>query len=177
MAQEQNQAGTPEAEPAQQAQNTFTSEYVSALRNESKGYRLAAKANEQALRTLLGVKENEELGDVNSRIAAFQQNAANQQQQVVETANLRLIQAEIKALEGYDSKLLEKLMDFSKVAVDAEGNVTGLKEAVEAVAEEFPAVRKKQETQTVSFGVSNEGGSQAQSINQKMNAVIRAARK
>lgn len=170
MAQEQNQAGAPEAESAQQAQHTFTSEYVSALRNESKGYRLAAKANEQALRTLLGVKENEELGDVNSRIATFQQKA-------VQAANLRLIQAEIKALEGYDSKLLEKLMDFSKVAVDAEGNVTGLKEAVEAVAEEFPAVRKKQETQTVSFGVSNEGGSQAQSINQKMNAVIRAARK
>ena len=69
-------ATEPQVTPAQGNQpQTFSAEYVSALRSESKGYRLAAKANEQALRTLLGVADSEELGDLNARISAFQTNA------------------------------------------------------------------------------------------------------
>ncbi len=171
-------ATEPQVTPAQGNQpQTFSAEYVSALRSESKGYRLAAKANEQALRTLLGVADSEELGDLNARISAFQTNAEQAKAEALQAANLRLIQAELKALPGYDTKLLERLIQLDGVQVDEAGQITGLKEAAEAVAKEFPAVCRATPVQTVSFGVPNEAGQIAADIGQRMNAAIRAARR
>lgn len=121
---------------------TYTEDYVSALRGESANYRTHAKSYEGALRTVLGLKDGEELGDLNARLSAYQQNQTKQQSAALEAANKRLIGAEMRALEGYDHKLLEKLIDLSNVKVAEDGTVTGLKEAAEAAAKDFPAVCK-----------------------------------
>lgn len=115
---------------------TYTAEYVKALREEAKNYRLRASGTEKAVRAALGLKEDEDLGDVAQRIAAKESAA-------LKTANDRLIAAELKGLEGYDHKLLAKLIDLSAVKVDEQGNVTGVKEAAEAAAKEYPVVLKE----------------------------------
>ncbi len=124
------------------AGKTYTEDYVSALRGESAGYRTCAKSYETALRTVLGVKDGEELGDLNARLATYQQNSNQAQAATVQKANGLLIKAEMRALDGYDHKLLSKVIDLSGVKVSDDGTVTGLKEAAEAAAEEYPAVRK-----------------------------------
>lgn len=124
------------------AGKTYSEDYVSALRGESANYRTRAKSYEGALRTVLGLKDGEELGDLNARLSAYQQNQTKQQSAALEAANKRLIGAEMRTLEGYDHKLLEKLIDLSNVKVSEDGTVTGLKEAAEAAAKDFPAVRK-----------------------------------
>ena len=121
------------------AGKTYSEDYVSALRGESANYRTRAKAYEGALRTVLGLKDGEELGDLNARLSAYQQNQTKQQSAALEAANKRLISAEMRTLEGYDHKLLEKLIDLSNVKVEEDGTVTGL---AEAAANDFPAVRK-----------------------------------
>ena len=56
--------------------------------------------------------------------------------------NDRIIKLELQSLDGYDHKLLERLIDLSGVKVDEAGTVTGLKEAVESVVQEYPVVLK-----------------------------------
>ena len=91
---------------------------------------------------MLGISEGEELGDLNARVAAYQSNLTAQQEKTLATANQRLISAEIRGLEGYNVKLLEKVIDQGNIKVDENGNVTGVKEAAEAAAKEFPEVLK-----------------------------------
>jgi len=135
---------------------TFTEDYVLNLREESKNYRISAKTNEAALRSVLGLKDGEEIGDVHERIAVMQKDRENAINDALSTANKRLISAEIRALDGYDHKLLAKVIDMSNVKVDENGDVTGLKEAVEAAAKEFPAVLKKVETYSPLNPASND---------------------
>ena len=127
----------PAAEPQGK---TFSADYVHDLREESKGYRQTAKSYEAALRKVLNVADGEDIGDVEKRIKTMQ--AANEKAvtDAVNVANSRLIAAEIKSLEGYDHKLLAKVMDYSGVTVDENGEVKGIKEAAEAAAKEYPAV-------------------------------------
>lgn len=136
---EENQNEAPGTPPSGK---TFSEDYVSSLRNESAGYRNAAKTYETALRKVLGVKDGDELGNLDARLAAYQQGLEKQQSDTLKAANKRLISAELRALGGYDCKLLEKLIDLSNVKVDENGTVTGLKEAAENAAKEYPAVRK-----------------------------------
>lgn len=132
----------PTSESTPPAGKTYSEDYVSALRGESANYRTRAKAYEGALRSVLGLKDGEELGDLNARLSAYQQNQTNQQCAAQEAANKRLIGVEMRALEGYDHKLLEKVINLTNVKVGEDGVVTGLKEAAEAAAAEYPAVRK-----------------------------------
>lgn len=147
----QNNDPAPNNQPAGK---TYSEDYVHNLRNEAAGYRTTAKAHEKALRTILGIADGEELGNINERITAHSeaQNAA--MQKATEKANNRLIEAEIKSLEGYDHKLLSKVIDRSKVTVDENGEVKGLDEAVKAAETEFPAV-KKSETPPYAGGTGN----------------------
>lgn len=134
--------GVP-AEPAEPTTGgkTFSEDYVSSLRRESAGHRTRAVQAENALRSLLGLKEGEELGDLNTRITTYRQTQEQTQNAAAQKANERLIQAEIRALEGYDTKLLAKLIDRSKITVADDGTVSGLKEAAEAAAAEYPSVK------------------------------------
>lgn len=137
-----NQSSTPTGK-------TFSEEYVSALRGESANYRTKAKTYEAVLRKALGLKDGEELGDLDGRLTTYQQVQQKQLNDALTVANQRLIGAELKAMEGYDHKLLSKVIDLSKVTVDDKGEVTGLKEAVEAAVKEFPAVKAAQRPQYV----------------------------
>lgn len=139
--------GANNTDPAPSTGKTFSEDYVKTLREESKENRIARKAAEEKaaaieakFKALLGLKEPDAIDD--SKIAAFQQAQQAAAAAAVTKANARLIQAEIRSLEGYDAKLVERLLDKSKIAIAEDGTVTGLKEAVEAMAVEFPAVKK-----------------------------------
>lgn len=131
-----DQAAGPPEQPATTGK-TFSEDYVKALRQESAGYRTRAQAQDAVLRDLLGVPQGEEMGDINARVAAYRSAQAAE----MAKASNRLIDAEIKALSGYDTKLLSRLIDRSGLKIDDKGTVTGLKEAVAAVEKEFPSVR------------------------------------
>lgn len=134
--------GAP-AEPAEPTTGgkTYSQDYVSTLRNESKNYRIRATASENALRSLFGLKEGEELGDLNARMTAYRQAQKQAQNDALEKVNGRLISSAINTMDGYDTKLLAKLIDRSKITVADDGTVSGLKEAAEAAAAEYPSVK------------------------------------
>ena len=133
MADEPNSTNAPSAAP--QEPQTYSNDYVSALRRESAGYRTRATAAEKAARDAFGLKPDEELGDLAARLAAREAKA-------LEKANTRLITAEIRSLSGYDTPLLERLIDRGGITVNDDGTVKGVKEAAEAVAKQFAAVVK-----------------------------------
>ena len=138
---------TPAAAPAKTTKGnkggTYTSDYVDSLRRESETYKTAAKQNEAHLRSLLGVSDDDALGDVGARITTFTATQQGAIDTALKTANDRLIAAELKSQQGYDTKLLAKVIDLSTIAVDENGNVTGVAEAVAAAVKEFPAVKLK----------------------------------
>ena len=134
-------SATPE--PQQASGKTFSQDYVHDLREESKGYRQAAKTYENALRKVLNVPDGEDLGNIEKRITAMNDAQAKAAKDALAMANARLIAAEMKALDGYDQKLLAKVIDMNKISVDENGEVKGVKEAAEEAAKEYPAVLNK----------------------------------
>lgn len=136
---------------------TYSEDYVHTIREEAKENRIARKAEETArqaaeakLKAILGLKPEDTVDD--AKIAAHTANQLKAVTDAMAKANARLLTAEIKGLEGYDAKLVERLLDKSKVKIAEDGTVTGLKEAVEALAIEFPAIKKA--TQAGSPGVN-----------------------
>ena len=119
---------------------TYPEEYVKAVREEAKENRIARKAVEAKLKKLIGLKDDEDLDD--AKIVAYQTAQQTQLTAAQQKANEKLLLAEIKSLDGYDVKLVARLLDKSKVTIADDGTVTGLKEAVEALALEFPQVKK-----------------------------------
>lgn len=124
------------------ADPVYKKEFDNRLEEKTKVLTSTTNGYEKALRGILGVKDGEDLGDLNARASAFQQNLTAQQEKTLAAANQRLISAEIRSLEGYNVKLLEKVIDLGGIKVDESGNVTGVKEAAEAAAKEFPEVLK-----------------------------------
>jgi hypothetical protein len=120
---------------------TFSEDYVHALRNEAKGYRTQNKTYEAALRKALGVADGEELGDINNRISSREQAQQTALANALKQANDRLIEAAIGSKEGYDKKLLSKIIDRSKLKVKDDLTIDGLDDAIKAAEEEFPAVK------------------------------------
>lgn len=139
-----NAPPAPAADPAPApGGKVFSEDYVRTLRNESAGHRTAAKKYEAALKTVFGLDANAELGDdLEGHINALNQKNEAAQQNALKKANDRLIAAEIRNLDGYDHKLLLKVIDLSKVTVDDNGEVKGLSEAIKAAETEYPAVKK-----------------------------------
>lgn len=164
-------AAPPVSEPSGK---TFSEDYVGSLRREAAGYRTTAKTYESTLRTVLGLKEDEEIGNLGARVTAWQQAQQTAANNAIAKANQRLINAEIKSLEGYDQKLLAKVIDLSNVKVDEQGNVTGVKEAAETAAKEFPAVKAIQRLPYVPINPA--GTTPEKAENQKMNDLIRGRR-
>lgn len=145
----------PAANPAPPSGKVYSEDYVGTLRNEAAGHRTKAKSLEKALRKVLGVADGEELGDIDNRITAFSQANETALQNAIKTANDRLIAAEIRSLEDYEHKLLEKVIDRTKITVDENGVVKGLDEAVKAAEEEFPAVKKTEMPPPYAGGTGN----------------------
>ena len=116
----------------------FTEDYVKGLRGEAKDNRLKAKNFEDKLRKIIGLAD----GDVDD--ATIDKYLSEQEKKILtasKKADEKLILAEIKSLEGVNAKLLGKLLDRSKITIDENGTVTGLNEAVEELAKEFPEVK------------------------------------
>lgn len=137
-------APAPATDPAPAPSGkVFSEDYVRTLRNESAGHRTTAKKYEAALKTVFGIDADAELGDdLDGHINALNQRNEAAQQNALKKANTRLIVAELHSRDGYDHKLLEKVIDLSKVTVDDDGTVKGLDEAIKAAETEFPAVKK-----------------------------------
>lgn len=107
------------------------------------GKETSEKIYESALRKLLGAAEDEDLSDLDSRIEAYGKGVETK----LAAARDQVIAAELKAMTGYDTKLLDRLLDRTKITVDDSGKVSGLEEAVKQIAAEFPAVVLQKERQ------------------------------
>lgn len=125
----------------------FSEDYVKTIREEAKENRLARKAAEEErdnlalkFKDIIGLKPEDALKD--ESITLYKENLTKNMNAALEKANERLLQAEIKSLDGYDVKLVSRLLDRSKVTIEEDGTVKGLKEAITALEEEFPQIRK-----------------------------------
>jgi len=135
----------PEANPPEP--KLFSEDYVKTIREEAKENRLARKAAEQQyeaitlkVKELIGLKPEDQLKE--EHFATYKQKMESEKAEMLTKANEKLLQAEIKILDGYDAKLVSRLLDRSKVTIADDGTITGLKEALTALEEEFPQIRK-----------------------------------
>lgn len=123
-------------------QKTFTEDYVKALREEAKTNRLKAKQYQTLLQKVTGLQDEDfDEAKVTNWKIGFESEWQKKNTEVLTKANERLLQAEIKSLEGYDAKLVSRLLDRSKVTIKDDGSIEGLKETVEALVAEFPQVK------------------------------------
>lgn len=140
---------TPEAKAPEP--KLFSEDYVKTIREEAKENRLARKAAEEErdnlalkFKDVIGLKPEDPLKD--ESITLYKENLTKNMNAALEKANERLLQAEIKSLDGYDVKLVSRLLDRSKVTIEEDGTVKGLKEAITALEEEFPQIRRGTQT-------------------------------
>ncbi len=121
----------------------FSEDYVKALRSEAAENRVRAKNFEKKLKSILGIKEDEAIEDWDTVITNYQTNIQKAQQEQLGKVKELLFQAELKKYERqYNMKLVNKLLDKSKVTIDDDGNVTGLQEALKELEKEFPEIIK-----------------------------------
>lgn len=159
----------PPAEPiVQPVPKTFSEDYVKTLRDEAKENRITAKSYASKLKSLIGLKDDEEIDD--SKITAYQNKHQTELTEAMQKANDRLLQAEIKSLDGIDAKLVSRLLDKSKVKIADDGTVTGLQEAIDELAKEFPAVKK-----TVTTSPANPPNTQDMSLQDEYNQALKDA--
>lgn len=124
---------------------------------------------ENVLRDLLGLQQNESLDNLDEQIKSYKDNLAVKSKQL----NEKLITAELKGLQGYDTKLLAKVLDYSDVKVADDGTVTGLQEAVAIAEKEYPAVIVKQDSKPYApYNPVGTGGN----TQRTMNDIIRSKR-
>lgn len=136
---------------------TFPDEksFMARVNRESQS-QLAAKAKELGFESVADMeavikaaraKADEEKSELDkAREAATKAEA--EKQAALERANDRLIRAEVKSVAAdlsiVDGEAAYALMDRSGVAVDDQGNVTGVKEALEALLESKPYLKGQQ---------------------------------
>lgn len=123
----------------------FSEDYVKALRSEAAENRVKAKNFEKKLKSILGIKEDEAVEDWDTVITSYQANLQKTQQEQLEKVKELLFQAELQKYERqYNMKLVNKLLDKSKIQIDDDGKVTGLQEALKELEKEFPEIIKNQ---------------------------------
>ncbi len=173
MDNEPTKAGTQQ-EPATQSEPNPTpqTEHVGTEGNaELEALKTANTTYEKTLKSIFGVADDEDLGDIAQRVEVYN----NSMQAKITAVNDKIISAELKALQGYDTKLLAKVIDRSGITVADDGTVTGLQEAVEAAAKEYPAVVVKKDSKPYApynpAGAGDNGGA-----NKTMNDIIRRKR-
>lgn len=157
---------TPQSDPADTdpAAQTFSSKQA-----ELESSKATNTTYENTLKTIFGVKDGEELGDVSQRIDEYNRLLETKAAAI----NDRIITAEIKSLQGYDSKLLAKVIDRTNIKVSDDGTVTGLTEAITAAEKDYPAVVAKKETKQAYVPLNPPT---AQGGEQTMNDLIRQRR-
>lgn len=150
---------TPQTEPA----GTEGNAELEALKTTNTTY-------EKTLKSIFGVADDEDLGDITQRVEAYN----NSMQAKITAVNDKIISAELKSLQGYDTKLLAKVIDRSGITVADDGTVTGLQEAVETAVKEYPAVIAKQDSKP--YAPYNPAGAGNGGANKTMNDIIRRKR-
>lgn len=125
-------------------------------------------AYENALKSIFGISDGEELGDVAQQLADY----TNMLETKAAAVDDRIITAELKAIQGYDNKLLAKVIDRTNIKVADDGTVTGLTEAIAAAEKEYPAVVVK--TATKPYAPLNPAPTTGSGTN--MNDLIRKGR-
>lgn len=136
---------------------------------ELEALKAANTSYERALKSIFGVADDEELGDIAQRVEAYN----SSMQANLSAVNDKIISAELRALQGYDTKLLAKVIDRSNIRVAEDGTVTGLAEAVKIAAKEFPAVAIKQDSKP--YAPYNPAGT-GSGTHKTMNDIIRNKR-
>lgn len=127
----------------------FSEDYVKALRSEAAENRVRAKNFEKKLKSILGINEDEAVEDWDTVITSYQTNLQKTQQEQLGKVKELLFQAELKKYEGqYNMKLVNKLLDKSKIQIGDDGNVTGLQEALKELSEEYPEIIKNNNANT-----------------------------
>jgi len=117
-----------------------------------------AELKEKKLKTVLGINEDEAIENWDTVITSYQTNLQEQLGKVKEL----LFQAELKKYEGqYNMKLVNKLLDKSKIQIDDNGNITGLQETLKELEKDFPEVIKNN---------NNNGGANPILDNQKQKS-------
>ncbi len=128
------------------APRTFSEDYVTALRNESAGYRTQLRTAEKALKEFLGLKADDRLDDVGQALTAHKTAAQAALEKAGAGAKQLLIRAEVKvlaqSLDIVDADAAFALADLSKVQVAEDGKVSGVKEALEALLTAKPWLKK-----------------------------------
>ena len=137
---------------------------------ELEALKTANTTYEKTLKSILGVADDEELGDIAQRVEAYN----NSMQAKVSAVNDKIISAELRALQGYDTKLLAKVIDRSGITVADDGTVTGLQEAVENAVKEYPAVVTKKDSKP--YAPYNPAGADNGGASKTMNDIIRRKR-
>lgn len=128
-------------------ERVFSEDYVKALRSEAAENRVKTKNLEKRLKNVLGIKEDEVIEDWDTLITTYQTNLQKAQQEQLGKAKELLFQAELKKLENqYNLKLVNKLLDKSKITVDDNGNISGLQEALKELEKEFPEIVKNNQS-------------------------------
>lgn len=129
------------------AGKTFSEDYVKTVREEAKENRIARKAAEQEViaikakfKSLIGLKDTDDLND--DALTKYQTRHQEEVANALKKANERLVLAEIKSLEGYDYKLVDRLLNKATITVTDTGEIKGLKEAVTELEKEFPQIKK-----------------------------------
>lgn len=125
---------------------TYSKDYVHALREENKAHRTAKKQYEDKLKGILGV---DNLDDLDTKITAYNDSWAKKLKEAEDKTNTYIIESELsKAIgEGYNGKLTRKLLDRSSITV-TDGKVEGLTEALKKLEEEYPEVKKTEPPKT-----------------------------
>jgi len=125
---------------------TFSEDYVHTLREENKSYRLQKTASDEqaakfgaTLREILGLGADDTVDD--ARITAYRAKIQQDIDAANNKSNEKLIKAEIKSLDGYNTKLVDALLDKSKLEFGEDGEIKGLKEAVKALEVEYPEIK------------------------------------
>lgn len=129
------------------AGRTFTEDYVTALRNESAGYRTQLRAYEKALKEFLGMKPEDKIDDVSQVLTNYKTAQQAALEKASKAAKDLIIKAEVKVLANelgiVDPDAAMALADLSKVQVTEDGKVEGVKEALEALLQAKPWLKKQ----------------------------------
>ncbi|MEE0858312.1 MAG: hypothetical protein U0M12_02455 [Acutalibacteraceae bacterium] len=157
------------ANPSNSNPNSQTEPLDAENNTELEALKATNTSYEKALKIIFGVADDEELGNVVQRVEAYN----NSMQARASAVNDKIISAELKALQGYDTKLLAKVIDRNGITVADDGTVTGLQEAVEVAAKEFPAVIIKQDSKP--YAPYNPAGT-GSGTHKTMNDIIRNKR-
>lgn len=133
--------------PNPPAGRTFTEEYVQSLRTESAGYRTQLRAYEKALKEFLGLKPDDDIKDVSQALTAHKTAQQTAIEKATKDAKTLLVKAEVKVLSKdldiIDADAALALADLSKVQVTEDGKVEGIKEALEALLQAKPWLKKQ----------------------------------